>query len=395
MAGFRFGLPAIVIALGLVSFLSDVSSDLVYPLLPLFLSSVLHAGPVALGAIEGIAEATASLLKILSGILSDVIRSRLPMIAVGYALAAIARPLIGATTAWPQVLGLRFLDRIGKGVRTAPRDALIADAAPGERHGAAFGYQRALDNAGAMVGPLLAAALLQWAGLNLRTVFFIAAIPGILSVLVLLAAVRDKRAPLEVPPEEAPKPPKSGWAELGSAYKLYLLALLVFTLGGSSDAFLLLRLGNTGMSPAAIAVTWAAFHAVKTGTNFVGGRLTDRMGPRSPMILGWLLYAGVYVAFGEPLPVPALVAVFLLYGAYYGLTEPAESAWVARLASARRIGAAFGYFHGAVGLASLPASLVFGLLWQVFGAQAAFWTGAGLALAGALLLMRVPAQPRL
>ena len=384
-----FGLPRTVIFLGIVSFLSDVASDMMFPLLPLFLSTVLGAGPVALGAIEGFAEATASLLKVASGVRSDLTRRRVPMVIFGYSMAALARPLIAIATLWPQVLALRVMDRIGKGVRESPRDALIADAVPQESHGLAYGYQRALDNAGAMVGPLVAAALMTWAGMDLRTVFLIAAIPGILSVVVVLAGVR------EATPAAAPPPPvaiRAAWRQLGPGFKRYLLALFVFTLGGSTDAFLLLQLGHAGLSGASIAVVWAAFHAVKVVTNFAGGRLTDRVGPRPLLMLGWFFYAAVYVAFSQT-PSPAvLIAVFILYGVYYGLTEPSERAWVAQLVPEALRGSGFGVFHGVIGLTALPASLVFGLIWQQFGAGVAFLTGAALALAGAVLLIFVPAR---
>lgn len=384
-----FSLPRTVIFLGIVSFLSDVASDMVFPLLPLFLSTVLGAGPVALGAIEGFAEATASLLKVVSGVRSDLTRRRVPMVIFGYSLAALARPLIALATLWPQVLALRVMDRIGKGIRESPRDALIADAVPRERQGLAYGYQRTLDNGGAMVGPLLAAALMTWVGLDLRTVFLIAAIPGALSVLVLVAGVREARAPAASAPSLSLK---SGWKRLGPGFKLYLLALFVFTLGGSTDAFLLLQLGHAGLSGASIAIVWALFHAVKSATSFAGGRATDWIGPRPLLMLGWFFYAGVYVVFSHTLSPAVLIVMFILYGTYYGLTEPSEHAWVARLVPADLRGTGFGLYHGVIGLTALPASLVFGLIWQQFGAGVAFLTGAGLALAGAVLLLFVPAK---
>ena len=388
MAPGRYALPATVVLLGIVSFLSDVASDMMYPLLPLFLSSVLGAGPVALGAIEGMAEATASLLKIVSGVRSDLTRRRVPMIVAGYGLAALARPLIGLATLWPQVLALRVMDRIGKGLRASPRDALIADAVPQEKHGLAYGYQRALDNSGAMVGPLLAAALMGGLGLDLRTLFLVAAVPGALSVLLVWFGVREAKPATPVPPPSVS--PRAGWKELGPGFKVYLLALLVFTLGGSTDAFLLLQLGHAGLSGSSIAVVWAMFHGVKAATNFAGGRLTDRFGARPLLMLGWFFYAAVYLAFSLTLSVSVLIAVFILYGVYYGLTEPSERAWVAQLVPLSLRGTGFGIFHGVIGLASLPASLVFGLIWQQFGADVAFLTGAGLALGGALLLTLVP-----
>ncbi len=385
----RYGLPRTVIFLGIVSFLSDVASDMVFPLLPLFLSTVLGAGPVALGTIEGFAEATASLLKVVSGVRSDLTRRRVPMVIFGYSVAALARPLIALATLWPQVLALRVMDRIGKGIRESPRDALIADAVPRERQGLAYGYQRALDNGGAMVGPLLAAALMSGLGLDLRTLFLIAAIPGALSVLVLFAGVREARPAAAPPP---PVPLRAAWRQLGPGFKLYLFALFVFTLGASTDAFLLLQLGNAGLSGAAIAVVWAAFHAVKVVMSFAGGRLTDRVGPRPLLMLGWFFYAAVYIAFSTTLSPSVLISVFILYGIYYGLTEPSERAWVAQLVPVNLRGTGFGVFHGIIGLTALPASLVFGLVWQQFGSGVAFLMGAGLALTGAVLLLFVPAK---
>jgi MFS family permease len=384
----RYALPATVVLLGIVSFFSDVASDMMYPLLPLFLSSVLGAGPVALGAIEGAAEATASLLKVVSGIRSDMTRRRVPMIVFGYGLAALARPLIGIATLWPQVLALRVMDRIGKGLRESPRDALIADAVTEDKRGIAYGYQRALDNGGSMVGPLIAAALMAGLGLDLRTLFLVAAVPGALSVLLVWVGVREAK------PSAASVPPavslRAGWGKLGAGFKLYMVALFVFTLGGSTDAFLLLQLGNAGLPGGEIAVVWALFHGVKSVTSYGGGRLTDRIGPRPLLMMGWFFYAAVYIVFSQALTPGVLIAVFILYGVYYGLTEPSEHVWVVQLVPAELRGTGFGIYHGLIGLTSLPASLVFGLIWQQFGAGAAFLTGAGLALAGALLLTLVP-----
>lgn len=388
MAPGKYALPATVVVLGIVSFLSDVASDMMYPLLPLFLSSVLGAGPVALGAIEGAAEATASLLKVVSGVRSDLTRRRLPMIVVGYGLAALARPLIGLATLWPQVLALRVMDRIGKGLRESPRDALIADVVTEEKRGIAYGYQRALDNSGSMVGPLFAAALMGWLGLNLRTVFLVAAVPGAISVLLVWVGVREAKPVASSEP--LPVSLQGGWGKLGGGFKLYLVALFIFTLGGSTDAFLLLRLGNAGLPGGKIAVVWALFHGVKAVTSFGGGRLTDRFGPRPLLMLGWFFYAAVYIVFSQALSPNVLIAVFILYGVYYGLTEPSEHVWVVQLVPAELRGSGFGLYHGVIGLTSLPASLVFGLIWQQFGAGAAFLMGAGLALAGALLLTFVP-----
>ncbi len=363
---------------------------MIYPLLPVFLTTVLAAGPRALGLIEGAAESVASLLKVISGVWTDRTHRRKPFVVFGYALAGIARPLIGLAGSWAAVLALRVTDRIGKGVRTSPRDALIADVTPAELRGRAYGLHRAMDHAGAVAGPLVAAALLTLGGLDLRHVFLLAAIPAALVIVALLAGVREPRTASD------PQPPAVGpqtGTGLGPDFRRLMLAILVFTLGNSTDAFLLLRLGAAGMAPARIALLWSAFHVVKSIATYLGGRLSDRLG-RRPMVLGgWLVYAAVYAGFAAFESTPALVATFLAYGLYFGLTEPVEKAWVAELAPAAQRGRAFGIYHGAIGLASLPASVLFGVLWQSFGAGAAFLTGAGLALAASLLLLAVPSRP--
>ncbi len=383
----RRGLPSAVIALGVVSFFTDVSSEMIYPLLPLFLVSLLGAGPAALGAIEGVAESAAALLKAVSGRWSDRARRRKPLILAGYCLAGAARPLIGLAGSWPAVLGLRFADRVGKGLRTSPRDALIADVTPVERRGEAFGVQRAFDHTGAVVGPLIAAALLGWAALSLRAVFLLAAIPAVVVIAVLLLAVHEPPRPA------AAVAPGGGTGKqpFGARFGLLLGAVVVFTLGNSTDAFLLLRLADGGVTPARVALLWSAFHVVKAAATWLGGRLSDRIGRRPMVMAGWLVYAAVYVAFATVSRPTTLVVVFLAYGLYFGLTEPVERAWVVDLAPPSRRGAALGLYHGAVGLAALPASVLFGLLWQRFGAAAAFSFGAGAALVATLLLLGVGA----
>ncbi len=378
----RARLPVTVLALGVVSLLTDVSSEMIYPLLPVFLTAVLGAGPQALGLVEGVAESTAALLKAASGLWSDRARRRKPLVVAGYALAGAMRPLIGLAAAWPAVLAFRFADRVGKGLRTSPRDAMIADATGPARRGEAFGLQRALDHAGAVAGPLVAAGLLNLAGVPLRTVFLLAAVPAAAVVVVLVVWVR------EPPRNRPPAAPGAGatWRELGRPFHLVLAALLLFTLGNSTDAFLLLRLSHAGVPAAGVALVWSAFHVVKMLAAYAGGRLSDRVGRKAMVVAGWGVYVAAYLAFAVASSRAALLATFLAYGLHYGLTEPAERAWVTDLVPARHRGAAFGLYHGVVGLAALPASLLFGALWQRFGAPAAFATGAGLALSAAVVL---------
>lgn len=377
-------LPGTVLALGTVSFFTDVSSEMIYPLLPLFLTGVLGAGPAALGAIEGAAESLASVLKALSGSWSDRARRRKPLVVAGYGIAGVARPLIGFAGSWTAVLALRLADRVGKGVRTSPRDALIADVTPADRRGEAFGVQRSLDHAGAVVGPVLAAALIGAAGLSLPAVFLLAAVPAAIVMLVLALAVHER--PRSDPPL-GHAPLLAGWRELGRPYWTVLAAVTLFTLGNSTDAFLLLRLAETGVPVTGIALLWSLFHVVKSGATYVGGRLSDRLGRQSMVMAGWVVYTCVYLAFALASTRPAAIAVFLVYGLSFGFTEPVEKAWVADLAPERLRGTAYGLFHGAVGIAALPASLLFGTLWQLCGASTAFATGAALAGAAAFLLL--------
>jgi MFS family permease len=380
-------LPQSVIVLSLVSFFTDFSSEMVYPLLPVFLSSVLGAGALALGVIEGIAESTAALFKIVSGFWTDRTQRRKPLIVAGYSVAGLVRPLVGLATLWPVVLALRFVDRIGKGLRTSPRDALIADATnPGQR-GAAYGFHRAADHAGAVLGPLVAAALLTFGSVSLRHVFLLSAIPAVLVVVILFVGIKEPRKKREA----AVKPPalRGHWKDLGRDYKYLLGAILIFTLGNSTDAFLLLRLSSAGVPAAWLAVLWSVHHVVKMVATYYGGRFADGFGSRNLILWGWIVYALVYLAFALFNSPTSLIVIFLAYGIYFGLTEPAEKSWVVDLVPVNLRGTAFGYYHGVVGLGALPASLLFGFLWHTFGAPAAFMTGAGLAVTAALMLLLI------
>jgi len=377
------GLPSTVIVLGLVSFFTDLSSEMIYPLLPVFLASVLGAGAVSLGIIEGAAETTAATLKVLSGIWSDRVGKRKPLVVAGYTLAGVARPLIGLAQAWPFVLVMRLADRVGKGIRTTPRDALIADVTDPALRGRAYGLHRAMDHAGAVVGPLVAAALLTIGGVTLRHVFLLAAVPAAVVVVLVTAGVKE---PPTQPKMHAPMGFRRDWSALGPQFKRFLFVLVVFTLGNSTDAFILLRMADRGIAPEFIALLWSLHHVVKMAANYIGGRLSDRKGRRPMVIAGWALYAAVYLAFGLLQSRTSLVVAFLVYGLYFGLTEPTEKAWVADLVAERLRGTAFGLYNGSIGLAALPASVLFGLLWHRFGVTVAFSTGAALAIVAAILL---------
>lgn len=383
-------LPRTVVALGAVSFLTDVSSEMIYPLLPIFLNSVLGASALTIGAIEGAAESVASLLKLASGWWSDRLRRRKPLVVAGYALASVVRPLMGLAQGASHVLALRLADRVGKGIRTAPRDALIADAVDPSQRGRAFGFHRAADHAGAVVGPLAAFALLSWAGLSLRTVFLLAAIPAALAMATLLVAVRERD---RTPGPEAGKAPSFSRSGLGGRFWAYLAVLLVFTLGNSTDAFLLLRANQLGVPAALVPILWAVLHVVKSASSTPGGALSDRFGRRPLIAGGWIVYALVYFGFARATDAWHVWGLFAAYGVYFGMTEGVEKALVADLVPANARGAAYGWFNLTIGVAALPASLLFGAIWTDRGAGAAFTFGAGLALTAAVGVWFVTQTP--
>jgi MFS family permease len=391
MSDVRQPLPRNVKALSVVSLLTDVSSEMIYPLLPIFLTTVLGASAAMIGTIEGFAESTAALLKLASGWWSDRVR-RKPLVLFGYGLAAIMRPLVGLATSASQVLAIRVSDRVGKGIRTSPRDALLADAADPAERGRAFGFHRSADNLGAVLGPLMAWLLLQRAGVAVRSVFLWSAIPGVLAIVVLLVFVKEKRKS-ETPIDASISPPSSAASSdsqpLGSSFWKYLVVLLLFTLGGSTDAFLLLRASQLGVAAAMIPLLWAAHSLVKSVTNTPGGMLSDKFGRRPLIVTGWIVYAIVYLLFGRATSAWQMWALFLAYGLYFGLTEGAEKALVTDLVPASKRGTAFGWYNFTVGLAALPASVVFGIVWDRFSPAAAFGMGATLAGVAAVGLMLV------
>jgi MFS family permease len=382
-------LPRPVWLLGWVSFFTDLASEAIYPLLPLFLSAVLGAGAMALGLIEGAAEAANSLLKILSGHYSDRWRVRKPIVLGGYALSSLVRPLIAFVTVWPQVFVLRFIDRLGKGIRGAPRDAMLADLAPPGMRGRVFGANRAMDHAGAVAGPLAASLFLWLYPGDLRTLFALSVIPGVIVVAILVMVPEVKRAGEDARATPGGAAPTS--APLPSGFYRLLGVILLFTLGNSTDAFLLLRLSQLGVSPAGIPLVWAALHVVKSAGSAAGGALSDRVGRRVMIASGWVLYAAVYAGFAFVQAPSALVAIFLAYGVYYGLSESPEKALITDLVPAERRGFAFGLYNAALGLGSLLASVVFGLVWTAAGPAAAFLLGAALALVASVALLTVGA----
>lgn len=377
-----FGLSRNVVALGLVSLLTDVSAEMIYPLLPLFLTTVLGAGQTFIGLVEGIAESAASLTKLFSGWLSDRLGRRKGLVVVGYTLSTIARPLVAFALAPWHVLMVRFTDRLGKGLRTSPRDALIAGSTDLAIRGRAYGFHRSMDHLGAVAGPALAFVLLLLMGGRLRTLFLLAAIPGALSVLILVLKVSE----IQVNPTAAHKA-TPGASRMDAQLTRFLLIVTLFTLGNSSDAFLLLRAQEVGIAVAHLPLLWMVFSLVKAVTGMPGGMLSDLRGRRGAIIAGWLVYALAYLGFGaasQPWHIWVLIG---FYGLYFGLTEGGERALIADLVSPDRQASAFGLFHFCIGIAALPSSLLMGYLYQHFGAGPAFTVGAALAGLSALLLL--------
>lgn len=388
------GLPATVVMLGLVSFLTDISSEMIYPLLPAFLVTTLGASAASIGLIEGIAESTAALFKVYAGMLTDRSPKRKPLIATGYGLSGLMRPLIGLAGSWPVVLVLRFFDRVGKGIRSSPRDTLIAEVTPESQRGKAYGLHRAMDHAGSVAGPLVAALLMKGMGFETRTVFLIAGVPAALTMIVLMLGVKEPELAAAPAKKEALRPVRD-WRVLPGRVKRLFLWFFTFTLGNSTDAFLLLTLTKNGVDESSVVVLWSVFHVVKMVASWTGGQLSDRLGHRNMIVCGWAYYALIYAAFAFVSGALATVLIFLAYGLFFGFTEPSERALISEVAPAEHRGKAFGFFHFTIGLGALPASLLFGWLWMKWGTETAFLTGAGLALAAALGLAysERPARP--
>ena len=375
-------IPKNVLILGLVSFLTDASSDMIYPLLPLFLSDVLGSSMLFIGLIEGVAESTASILKIFSGWLSDRLGKRKLLIALGYGISSVGKPILSVVTAGWHVLLLRFADRFGKGVRTSPRDALIADSASEERRGLAYGFHRAMDSVGAVVGPLLAFLLLPLVNENYRVLFLIASIPAVLAVLILILFVKEGKSFKEkITSLTRPK-----LSDFGPKFRIFIVGVVLFSLGNSSDAFLFIRAKGLNVELVHIPILWLILHVVYTLVSSPAGALSDRIGRKNLIISGLFIYSLAYAGFAFATRSVHVWILFGVYGLYYGLANGAMRALVADLAGEKRRALAFGVYHGAVGLTALPASLLFGWIWQSLGVSAAFGFGAVLAFLALLIL---------
>ena len=374
---------------------------MIYPLLPIYLSRVLGAGAASLGIIEGIAEGINSILKVVSGWWSDRRGRRRPLVILGYSLSGAARPLIAVAGSWVHVLLIRALDRTGKGIRGAPRDAMLAQFADASSRGRVFGFHRAMDHTGAIVGPLVATVFLFFLPGEYRLLFALTAIPGAIAVAMLFL-VREPSASARRAPAGSAEASRGGDPDsdaLRSTYRLptrlwaVLGVILVFSLGNSADAFLLLRLTDTLGAATYVPLLWGLLHVVKASLSTWGGGLSDRIGRKRVIVIGWAVYALVYVGFATASSAIGFVSWFLLYGVYFALAEGAEKALVADLTPAGRQGTAFGYYNAALGLGTLVASVVFGFVYERVSPSAAFTMGATLAVIATALLAMTPTRP--
>jgi MFS family permease len=380
-----------VFAIGLVSLLNDASSEIIYPLLPIFLANSLGASARAIGVIEGLAESISSLLKLFAGYLSDRLAKRKLLVVAGYSVASLARPLLAFAQTWTQVLAIRLTDRVGKGVRTAPRDAMIADTVRVEQRGIAFGFHRAMDHAGAVIGPLVGYLLVILLVANAKSptrgefskIFLAASVPALIAVLVAIFFMRES----PVHAERGSQITKLSLRGFDGNFKRFLLVLALFTLSNSSDSFLILRAMDSGISVALIPLLWAAHHGMKVLSSLFGGDLSDRLGRKRLIVAGWILYAAVYAGFAFSTHQASLWILFLVYGIYFGLAEGAEKALVADLVRPEQRGTAYGLYNLAFGVTVFPASLLMGMIWDWKGPAVAFLVSAFMGATAAILLL--------
>ena len=385
------GLPRNVFAFGLVSLLNDASSEIIYPLLPIFLAQSLGASARAIGTIEGLAESISSLLKLFAGYLSDRFAKRKSLVVAGYSVASLARPLLAFAHTWTQVLAIRLTDRIGKGIRTAPRDAMIADTVRVEQRGLAFGFHRAMDHAGAVIGPLIGYVLVILFVANAKSpttrefskIFLVASVPALIAVLVAIFLMRES----PVHEQRGPEITKLSLRGFDSNFKRFLIVLALFTLSNSSDSFLILRAMDSGVSVAVVPLLWAAHHGMKVLSSLYGGDLSDRLGRKRLIVSGWILYAAVYAGFAFATQQASLWVLFLVYGIYFGLAEGAEKALVADLVRPEQRGTAYGLYNLAFGVTVFPASLLMGMIWDWKGPAVAFLVSAVMGATAAMLLL--------
>lgn len=379
-----FGLEKNVFYTGLVSFFMDLSSEMVYPLVPLFLTSILGVNKSVIGLIEGIAESTASLLKVVSGLLSDRMGNRKNLMIAGYGLAVMSRPILALAGTWHHILTARFVDRLGKGVRTAPRDAIIAEATPSANLGSSFGFHRAMDTAGAVIGPGIAFVLLGTLSLDYRSVFWLSILPGSIAVMIIIVCVAEKKRRSTAGFQKTQRIER---VRLGRQALCFIAFATLFALGNSSDAFLILRAQQIGVPARVVPVLYLVFNLVYAAAALPAGIAADKFGRKRIILAGVLMFVAVYFGFGATQSSAAVWILFCLYGVFMGLTEGIQKAHLATIIPENATATGFGAYGTATGLAMLPASMIAGWLWDHVSPSAPFYFGAFTAGAAALIFI--------
>jgi MFS family permease len=392
-----FGFGKNVTVAGLVSFFMDVSSEMIYPLVPLFLANVIGVNKSVIGLIEGIAESTASLLKVFSGWFSDRIGNRKWLMAAGYGISTLSRPFVALAAGWQHVLGSRFIDRFGKGVRTAPRDAIIAESADKTHLGRAFGFHRAMDTMGAVVGPALAFFLLGILSNDYRKVFWLSMIPGVIAVLLIIFFIKEQKNKSDISRRGRPLClPNTGSTTEGCPYKgmyfdwrfkAFVFIATLFAIGNSSDVFLILRAEQTGIPAVMIPVVYLLFNLVYSLSAIPAGMAADKFGKKRIILLGFILFAALYYGFAVAGSATAIWVLFGLYGLFMGLTEGIQKAFLATIIPQDFKATAFGVYNTVVGIAMFPASLIGGFLWDKVSPSATFYFGSITAALSAVLFI--------
>ncbi len=379
-----FGMPGVVFTLGIVSFFMDISSEMIYPLIPLFLNNVLNASKISIGLIEGIAESTASILKVFSGWLSDRWRKRKPLVFWGYTLSVASRLILAMATTWAMVLIYRFFDRFGKGVRTSPRDALIADSVETKVLGRSFGFHRAMDTLGAVIGPLLAFTLLSLSSQNIRLVFWLSIIPGIFAILTIALFVKertDKKSEIKKVISLF-----SGIKEFDKRFKYFLFVVMLFTFGKVPEAFLILRAQELGVSIALIPVIYLVFNTITATLSMPMGIVADRIGKRRIILISYILSGVVYIGFALSTSAIYVWVLFITYGIFVSINEGVQRAFVATLIDKDLKGTGYGIYHTGIGLSALPGGIIAGILYQSYGPPVMFIFSTTISFISSLLL---------
>lgn len=379
-----FAMNPVIVVLGLVSFFTDMSSNMIVPILPLYLTTVLHVQVQSIGIIEGIAESTASILKFYSGRITDRVGKHKLLMLIGYGLSNLTKPFFALSSSWEQVLMIRFSDRFGKGIRTSPRDALIADSTNKEERGKAFGFRRAMDALGAALGPLVAFGILAMSTNNYRLVFWLSVIPGVVAVVLIIFFLKE-REPHDTGKKS--KLPKFGFRNLNRRFVWFTMISSLFMIGNFSDAFLALRALDAGMLPALIPLTFFVFNMSSSIFSMPIGMLSDRIGRRPVLISGFFIFAAIYFGFGMAKSVAWIWVLFVIYGLYYAFTEGIQKAYIADIVLEGQRGTAMGTYNALTGLAALPASIIAGFLWQTFGPEVAFTASSIIAILAAILMI--------